>query len=244
LIELLVVIAIIGILGALLLPVLSRAKERAKRIQCMSNLKQVSMLVTLYAEANNQNLPPVSAGRWAWDVQQTVADKMVEGGISTKIFYCASTGFSDDDNLNLWNLFASTNSPPTSDNYRVLGYTMTFPGTVSLLATNQNTSLVQHTITDPDTGNTYVAPPPTDRVLVADGILSQPTDANVTDRSANGYTDIVGAYVKTHLSAHLNGTIPAGGNLGMLDGHMEWRRFDDMYPRTDASLTDTPVFWW
>src|ERR1700722_9928258 len=133
LVELLVVIAIIGILTAILLPVLGSAKERARRIQCMNNLKQVSILVTMYAEGNNQRLPVVSAGRWAWDVEQTVADKMVEGGIPTKIFYCASTGFSDADNVNLWNLFASTSAPPTSDNYRVLGYAMTFPGTVSLL---------------------------------------------------------------------------------------------------------------
>jgi prepilin-type N-terminal cleavage/methylation domain-containing protein len=244
LLELLVVIAIIGIMAALLFPVLGRAKERARRIQCMTNLKQVSVLVMLYAEGNNQKLPVVSAGRWAWDVEQSVADKMVEGGIPTKIFYCACTGFSDEDNVNLWNLFASTSGPPTSDNYRVLGYAMTFPGTVSLFATNQNTSLVQSSILDPDTGTSFAAPAASDRVLMADGILSQPTEADTSDRSQNTYSGIQGAYTKLHLSAHLQRSIPAGGNLGMLDGHAEWRKFDNMFPRTDASLTDTPVFWW
>ena len=60
LIELLVVIAIIGVLAALLLPVLSRAKSSAQRTVCLSNLKQISVGVHLYAESNNDTLPAES----------------------------------------------------------------------------------------------------------------------------------------------------------------------------------------
>lgn len=72
LLELLIVVAIIGILAALLLPALSAARDRARCIKCLSNLKQLGLLASSYVNNYDEYFPPAyynnhSANGMHWD---------------------------------------------------------------------------------------------------------------------------------------------------------------------------------
>ncbi len=251
LIELLVVIAIIAILAAMLLPALSRAKQKAIRTQCLNNLHQLGIAMLSYAYENNDKFPSGSGGYWIWDLPVPAADAMLSANRNfLKTAFCPGTAsrFSDQDNLNLWNYGAG-------GGFRAIGYALTLPDTPSLNRTNYNRRILPEPI---QYGPITLPPQPvTERVLIADATMSQNVDNKDSEKYKYNYTEITtGSYApggvkKNHMTSHLKGRLPSGGNLLMLEGHVEWRKFEDMQVRGSGSLypgrdgnTTCPTFWW
>src|SRR5208283_5443465 len=158
---------------------------------------------------------------------------------SKKAFYDPGTSprFTDLQNFldvsapgrNLWDF--GDNSAVPSAGFHITGYLFAFSGPFcELIRTNQNTTLQNENIIGGPAG--MMPQNLSERVLVACATIS----ANYTDNrtgNVNGYnfTQVVGGFYLNHISPHLNGKIPDGGTVGFKDGHVQWRKFQDMDER-------------
>lgn len=142
LIELLVTVAVIGVLAALLLPALSRAKAEARRAGCLNNLRQINLAVQMYAGDNGDRLPAaldtVAYTAFVTNHFAVFYKALVKGyvglqGASSpqdKVFACASDDFYFDAHYQAGSYHGSSNVDFSSYAYNGLGGTTNTPPTL------------------------------------------------------------------------------------------------------------------
>jgi prepilin-type processing-associated H-X9-DG protein len=253
--DLLVVLTCIVLLVVVSGSVGKRGRELGKRMICANNIRQLTAGLINYANENGGKMV-YGGGFWPVDLPYDTVDVLLDSmGIEVEqpsitkdlsvqdVFYCPANLMQTFERDLYWRYSVSyDNARGRWDGCRVGGY-------IWLWAASWNT-WYSGALPILGTGNkqwvsTIFIDNPEETELITDAIMSQTYNYDSKIYPNGNFGQITTGGISRDSSSHLKSLKePYGGNIGFVDGHVEWRPFEQMQLRLPTLYRFDPNWWW